>query len=113
MPCLIKMKYIPLVMLIFCLLLAAQMFLPLLIAFSLGFLQFMHLKRRLIKLPIKFYKKLDLLLPKSITERNDYVKVISVENGLRGECSGGNASAGNADVQNNRNPFANNNNNNI
>ena len=78
MPCLIKMKYIPLIMLAFCLLLASAMFIPLLIAFVLGYLQFMHLKRRLIKLPMKIYKKLDLLLPKSITNRNDYVKVVNV-----------------------------------
>jgi hypothetical protein len=51
---------------------------PLLISFILGYLQFMYLKRRLVKLPMKFYRKIDNLLPKSITERRDYIKVSAV-----------------------------------
>lgn len=78
MPCLIPMKWIPVIILAFCLFMAPGIFLPLLTAFLLGYLQFMHLKRRIIKLPMKFYRKIDTILPKSITDRPDYVRVQNV-----------------------------------
>lgn len=78
MPCLIPMKWIPVIILVFCLLFATNLLLPLTVAFALGYLQFMHFKRRLIKLPLKFYRKIDLLLPKAITDRPDYIKVVNV-----------------------------------
>lgn len=78
MPCLIPMKWIPVIILAFCLFLAPGIFLPLLTAFVLGYLQFMHFKRRFIKLPMKFYRKIDSILPKSITDRPDYVRVQNV-----------------------------------
>lgn len=66
---------------------ASNLLLALVTAFVLGYLQFMHLKRRIIKLPIKFYRKIDSLLPKSITDRPDFVKVQNVETELGIECS--------------------------
>ena len=83
MPCMIPMKWIPVILLIFVLIFASGLLVSLLIAFSLGYLQFMHLKRRLIKLPLKFYRKLDLLLPKALTNRPDWIKVSACENDLR------------------------------
>jgi len=59
---------------------ASPLIFALLIAFALGYLQFMHLKKRFIRLPVRFYRKIDQILPKSITDRPDYVKVQSVEN---------------------------------
>jgi hypothetical protein len=72
------MKYIPIVMLAFCLILAAGMIVPLIVAFAVGYLQFMYMKRRIIRMPMKLYRKIDMILPKSITNRQDYVKVINV-----------------------------------
>lgn len=63
MPCMIPMKWIPVIMLAFSLLFASPL-LPALIAASiLGYYQFMHIKRRFIKLPLRFYRKIDLLMP--------------------------------------------------
>ncbi len=83
LPCLIPMKWIPVILLAFCLFLASSLFLPLLVAFVLGYMQFMHLKKRLIKLPLKFYRRIDTILPRSITDRPDYVKVQNVERDLQ------------------------------
>ena len=79
MPCMIQMKWIPVILLVMSLIFASPLLLALIAAFCLGYLQFMHLKRRLIKLPVRFYRKIDQLLPKSITDRPDYVKVQTVE----------------------------------
>ncbi len=74
---------------------ASPLLLALIAAFCLGYLQFMHLKRRLIKLPVRFYRKIDQLLPKSITDRPDYVKVQTVERQLIEQCSTAIAAGGN------------------
>jgi hypothetical protein len=78
MPCLIPMKWIPVIILAFCLFLAPMLFLPLLIASLLGYLQFMHFKRRFIQLPLRFYRRIDSILPKFIADRPDYVRVQNV-----------------------------------
>lgn len=104
------MKYIPLVMLGFCLILATGMIIPLIIAFGVGYIQFMYFKRRIIRLPLKVYKKIDMLLPKAITSRYDYVKVVNVENMLAGECLSNGSGGRLAENNNNRNPFNRNNN---
>lgn len=78
MPCLIPMKWIPILILVLCLLFTSNILFALVIASVLGYLQFMHFKRRLIRLPLRFYRRIDSLLPKSITERPDYVKVQNV-----------------------------------
>ena len=78
MPCLIPMKWIPLLILAISAMLASILLPALIVASALGYLQFMVLKRRLIKLPVRFYRKIDTLLPKSMTDRPDYVKVQQV-----------------------------------
>ena len=84
MPCLIKMKYVPLIILVLSLILAPDLFLSLLIASCLGYLQYSHFKRRFIKLPLSIYRKLDAILPKSFTDRPDFIKVSQSEAYLRG-----------------------------
>jgi len=64
MPCLIKMKYVPVIILVFSLIIAPDVFLSLLIASLLGYFQFIHFKRRFIKLPLSVYRKMDMILPK-------------------------------------------------
>lgn len=83
MPCLIKIKYIPLIILLLSLLLASDLFICLLIASILGYSQFFHFKRRFIKLPLSIYRKLDYILPKSVTNRPDFVKVSQSETYLK------------------------------
>lgn len=100
MPCLIPMKWIPVIILAFCLFFASNLLLALVTAFALGYLQFMHFKRRLIKLPVRFYRKIDSLLPKSVTDRPDYVKVQNVETELSSECS-----QGGQNIRGDANPF--------
>ncbi len=78
MPCLIPMKWIPVIILAFCLFFASALLPALLVAFALGYLQFMHFKKRFLRLPLRFYRKIDTLLPKSVTDRPDYVKVQNV-----------------------------------
>ncbi len=83
MPCLIPMKFIPLIILGFCLFFASSLLFALLTASVLGYLQFMHFRRRFLKIPLRFYRRIDTLLPKSITDRPDYVKVQNVESSLQ------------------------------
>jgi len=72
------MKWIPVIILIFCVIFSSMLLPALLVASLVGYLQFMYFKRRFIKLPLKFYRKIDTLLPKLVTDRNDYVKVQNV-----------------------------------
>jgi hypothetical protein len=80
------MKWIPVLILVISAVFASILLPALIIASSLGYLQFMHFKRRFIKLPVRFYRRIDTLLPKSITGRPDYVKVQHVEASLQSEC---------------------------
>lgn len=83
MPCLIPMKWIPIFILIISAVFASILLPALVVASALGYLQFMHFKRRFIKLPVRFYRRIDTLLPKSVTDRPDYVKVQHVEASLQ------------------------------
>ena len=78
LPCLIPMKYIPLIVLGFSVIFSPGQIPTLLVAFTLGYLQFMHFKRRFIKLPLKMYRKIDQLMPNLISQRLEYVRVQSV-----------------------------------
>ena len=78
LPCLIPMKYIPLIVLGFSVIFSPGQIPTLLVAFTLGYLQFMHFKRRFIKLPLKIYRKIDQLMPNIIIQRPEYVRVQSV-----------------------------------
>jgi hypothetical protein len=80
------MKWIPVLILFISAIFASILLPALIVASALGYLQFMHFKRRFIKLPVRFYRRIDTLLPKSITDRPDYVKVQNVEASLQSEC---------------------------
>ncbi len=95
------MKWIPYIVLGFSFILAGSLFMPLLVAFVLGYFQFMYLRRRFIKLPLKIYRKLDSWFPQSVRSRPDFIKVSDSENSLRHECSEGSLDVGG----NNANPF--------
>lgn len=83
MPCLIPMKWIPIILLGFSFFMSSFLLAALVVSSILGYLQFMHYKRRFIKLPLRFYRRIDSLLPNSITNRPDYVRVQNVEADLQ------------------------------
>ena len=77
-PCLIPMKFIPLCFLLILALFGSSL-IPLVIYNLLGYYQYMHRMKSIIRLPLKIYRKFDSMMPKSIKENLGYIKVKDVE----------------------------------
>ncbi len=73
MPCLIRNKYVPIVVTALVTGFNYEEFLPVLLASLFGYLQYFVLKRDLLLFPISVYRKFDAIIPISIKSRHDYV----------------------------------------
>lgn len=80
-PCLIPMKYIPLCFLLF-FVIFGNIVAPCVYC-ALGYIQFMLLKKSLIRVPLKIYNKFDSWMPNGVREKQGYIKVSSVHENLR------------------------------
>ena len=88
LPFLIKRKYLPWVLAGFSLLFLSPRFFVMITAAIIGYYQSMVLKSNFIKLPFKFYLKLEACFPESVKRNPDFVPISQVEMNLKSQCCG-------------------------
>ncbi len=85
-PCLIPLKFLPVIFLAISLVFNYKLFVPLMIYFSLAYYQHLIRKKSFIQLNISVYKKFDAIMPEAIKKNLGYVRVSAVEHVFREIC---------------------------